>query len=191
VVQELRPLRPKRSAARASTLSGRSTAHRSRRAVPSRLSSVNTYEAPPDRRAALANPHHARRSQECGSSAALPLAACAARARYHIAKCRWHRCFSGPPTAAMMQRRTVSALRRSRIISPMRCVTSVDSVRPRGLYRRFTVRGSPRCYCAPAKLLTDTRFLRGPGVRFRSDRRNFDLSDFRRAGPTGPGLFDK
>ena len=39
--------------------------------------------------------------------------------------------------------------------------------------------GGSRCavrlgrFCAPAKLLTDTRFIRGPGVRFRSEARNF------------------
>ena len=44
------------------------------------------------------------------------------------------------------------------------------------------------CYCAPAKLLTDTRLIRGPGVRFRSEARNFGGSpDFGRTGPAGPG----
>ena len=50
------------------------------------------------------------------------------------------------------------------------------------------MRGSPRYYCAPAKLLTDTRFIRGPGVRFRSEARNFGGSPgLGRAGPPGPG----
>jgi hypothetical protein len=55
-------------------------------------------------RATLANPHDARRSQECGSSAALPLAACAARGRYHMEKCRWQRRFSSGPRHPLMRR---------------------------------------------------------------------------------------
>jgi hypothetical protein len=144
------------------------------------------------RASVLANPRDARRSQECGSSAALPPWRLP-RARMppygEALRAAWlssgQRLHDAPQDDVP---RRASALRRALIIFLHAMRRGVDSARPRGLYRRFTVRGSPRRYCAPAKFLTDTRFIRGPGVRFRSEARNFGGSPgLGRAGPPGPG----
>ena len=110
-------------------------------------------------RAAVANPHRARRSQECGSSAALPLAACPGRGRYHMEKCRWDRCFSG--SAGASHDATPNCFRvAARAYKFRKCDASqVLTARDRAAYiggSRCAVRLG--CYCAPAKLLTDTRF---------------------------------
>ena len=115
---------------------------------------------------------------------------------YHMEKCRPHRHFSGPghgiidapqdevfrcPAARRVRinflqphtAKVLTACRLTAYISLSRCAVRL------GVTARLR------------RSFTDTRFLRGPGVRFRSEARNFDLSRLREAGPSGPGLFDK
>jgi hypothetical protein len=130
-----------------------------------------------------ANPHHARRSQECGSSAALPLGACGARGRYHIEKRRWHRRFS-----QVHRRHPCCGANRFRTATPAHKFPKCDASQVLTACRRAAYIGLSRCAVrlgVTARLrssFTDTRFLRGPGVRFRSEARNFGLS---RLGESG------
>ena len=123
----------------------------------------------------------ARRSQECGCSAALPpwrllrtLApqyeeVPAASAFYGLD----HDSHDAPRDEVPARRRVRCAYN----FPEARRGESVDSVWARSLYRRFTVRGSPRVFLRAREAPSPIRAsIRGPGVRFRSDRRNFDLS---------------
>ena len=107
-------------------------------------------------------------------------------------KCRWHRRFFSSAGGTNDAVQTVSALRCSRINFLKLHGESVDSVQPHGLYRRFTVRGSLRVLLRACEAPSPIRAsYADPASDFGRKQGTSTSPGFGRAGPSGPGLFDK